>query len=61
MNSDCLFTLLQSPWPQNLYLSKMNNQHGLFVGLCVDLCLRTSLMYDVYDFIEHTETVKKNY
>ena len=28
------------------------------VDLCVGLCLRTSLMYDVYDCIESTEMVK---
>ena len=28
------------------------------VGLCVGLCLRTSLMYDVYDRIESTEMVE---
>ena len=31
------------------------------VGLCVGLCLRTSLMYDVYDFIESTEMVEEDY
>ena len=29
-----------------------------FAGLCVGLCLRTSLMYDVYDCIESTEMVE---
>ena len=29
-----------------------------FVGLCVGLFLRTSLMHDVYDCIESTEMVE---
>ena len=29
-----------------------------FVGLCVGLFLRTSLMYDVYDCIKSTEIVE---
>ena len=28
------------------------------VSLCVNLCLRTSLMYDVYDCIESREMVE---
>ena len=31
---------------------------GRTVGLCVGLCLRASLMYDVYDCIESTEMVE---
>ena len=31
------------------------------VGLCASLCLRTGLMYDVYDCIESTEMVEYNY
>ena len=31
--------------------------HTHSVGICVGLCLRASLMYDVYDCIESTEMV----